>query len=159
MHPDTLDAYGLPWEWYEVLAFSTKNFSPFYPAFEPSLTKFSGQQDGEYIIITRYLGNDFLEELFEHTRRLRELRGKLEPFTKEAKTITSITTHGHDIEKSDNGNLYVVRRKSKRLDDGDEDSLDDLLKRFTNLSEEERKTLPKSPEEENSRRRKSWMFT
>lgn len=55
--------------------------------------------------------------------------------------------------------MYVVREKREGLDDGESDSLDDLLKRFTNLSKEERKGFPSYPADEHSSRHKSWMFT
>jgi hypothetical protein len=55
--------------------------------------------------------------------------------------------------------MYVARKKREGLDDSESDGLDDLLRRFTNLSEEERKSLPSYPAEEHSSRGRSWMFT
>ncbi|KAI4108019.1 MAG: hypothetical protein L6R37_001301 [Teloschistes peruensis] len=48
LSPETLDAYGLPWEWYE--------------------------RDANYIVIKRWVNENDQDKLFEHTRRLREQR-------------------------------------------------------------------------------------
>ncbi|KIW13865.1 hypothetical protein PV08_06645 [Exophiala spinifera] len=43
--PETLDAYNLPWEWFD--------------------------EDREYLVIKKYIDDDLLEELFQHTRDLK----------------------------------------------------------------------------------------
>jgi len=84
LHPDTLDHYGLPWEW--------------------------DSRDTEYIIIKRYIDNDLQDELFEHTRRLKERKLIAGPIIKETKTITTLTPNEY-VKKGDK--MYVVREKSK----------------------------------------------
>ncbi|KIW44335.1 uncharacterized protein PV06_05350 [Exophiala oligosperma] len=86
LHPDTLDYYGLPWEW--------------------------DSRDTEYIIIKKYIDNTFQDELFEHTRRLKERKLITGPYVKETKTITTLTPNDHSyVKKGDK--MYVVREKSK----------------------------------------------
>ncbi|KAL8809301.1 MAG: hypothetical protein Q9200_003535 [Gallowayella weberi] len=53
MSPETLDAYGLPWEW--------------------------DSNDSNYILIKRWINKDDQDELFEHTRRLRSSRTLTNP--------------------------------------------------------------------------------
>lgn len=118
---------------------------------------FDQQHNDEYIVITKYIDLDLQEELFEHTRRLRDRKLITGPYIKETETITTLAPDEGYIKKRKN--MDAVRRKSEGLDDRESDSLDDLLKRFTNLSEEERKSLPSYPAEEHSSRRRSWMFT
>ncbi|KAL8672900.1 MAG: hypothetical protein Q9168_002654 [Polycauliona sp. 1 TL-2023] len=48
LSPDTLDAYGLPWEW--------------------------DDRDANYIVIKRWISENDQDKLFEHTRKLREQR-------------------------------------------------------------------------------------
>ncbi|KAI4258242.1 MAG: hypothetical protein LQ352_001295 [Teloschistes flavicans] len=48
LSPETLDAYSLPWEWYEG--------------------------DTNYIVIKKWVNQNVQDKLFEHTRRLREQR-------------------------------------------------------------------------------------
>ncbi|KAL8694365.1 MAG: hypothetical protein Q9218_001002 [Villophora microphyllina] len=48
LSPDTLDAYGLPWEW--------------------------DDRDSNYIVIKRWINENDQDKLFEHTRKLREQR-------------------------------------------------------------------------------------
>lgn len=86
LHPDTLDYYGLPWEW--------------------------DSRDTEYIIIKKYIDNTFQDELFEHTRRLKERKLITGPYVKETKTITTLTPNDHSyVKKGDK--MYIVREKSK----------------------------------------------
>ncbi|ETI20887.1 hypothetical protein G647_07230 [Cladophialophora carrionii CBS 160.54] len=86
LHPDTLDHYGLPWEW--------------------------DARDDEFIIIKRYIDHSLQDELFEHTRRLKERKLITGPYVKETKTITTLTpnTKGF-VKKGDK--MYVVREKSR----------------------------------------------
>ncbi|KAL8859424.1 MAG: hypothetical protein Q9178_004102 [Gyalolechia marmorata] len=48
LSPETLDAYDLPWEWYD--------------------------QDSNYIVIKQWINQTYQDKLFEHTRKLRERR-------------------------------------------------------------------------------------
>ncbi|KIW63833.1 hypothetical protein PV04_08805 [Phialophora macrospora] len=86
LHPDTLDHYGLPWEW--------------------------DSRDDEFIIIKKYIDHSLQDELFEHTRRLKERKLITGPYVKETKTITTLTpnTKGF-VKKGDK--MYVVREKSR----------------------------------------------
>ncbi|KAJ9501453.1 hypothetical protein LTR67_000265 [Exophiala xenobiotica] len=86
LHPDTLDYYGLPWEW--------------------------DSRDTEYIIIKKYIDNTFQDELFEHTRRLKERKLITGPYVKETKTITTLTPNDHSYVKRGD-KMYIVREKSK----------------------------------------------
>ncbi|KIY01174.1 uncharacterized protein Z520_02726 [Fonsecaea multimorphosa CBS 102226] len=84
--PDTLDHYGLPWEW------------------DP--------RDEEFIIIKKYIDHSLQDELFEHTRKIKERKLITGPFIKETKTITTLTPNDHGyVKKGDR--MYVVREKSK----------------------------------------------
>ncbi|KIW98306.1 uncharacterized protein Z519_01890 [Cladophialophora bantiana CBS 173.52] len=84
--PDTLDHYGLPWEW------------------DP--------RDEEFIIIKKYIDHSLQDELFEHTRKIKERKLITGPYVKETKTITTLTPNEHGfVKKGDR--MYVVREKSK----------------------------------------------
>ncbi|KAK5059914.1 hypothetical protein LTR84_009797 [Exophiala bonariae] len=85
LHPDTLDAYGLPWEW--------------------------DGRDEEYIIIKKYIDHSLQDELFEHTRKLKERKLITGPYIKETKTITTLTPNDTFVKKGDK--MYVVREKSQ----------------------------------------------
>jgi hypothetical protein len=78
--PDTLNAYNLPWDWDEL--------------------------DGNYIIIKTYISKELQEELFAHTRRLREPR---EPklLTETSSTHTELRVNDRNRDK-----MYLVRKKS-----------------------------------------------
>ncbi|KAL1995857.1 hypothetical protein VTN49DRAFT_723 [Thermomyces lanuginosus] len=80
--PETLMAFGLPWD--------------FHP------------RDPNYLIIKKYISEDLQEELFAHTRRLRE--GKLVSET----SSTNIELRVNDRNKD---KMYLVRKKNgpKRL--------------------------------------------
>ncbi|KAA8644603.1 hypothetical protein EYZ11_010922 [Aspergillus tanneri] len=75
--PDTLIAYRLPWDWDDL--------------------------DSNYIIIKQWITEDFQEELFAHTRRLRE--GKL--VTQTSNTLTELKVNDRKKDK-----MYLVRKKS-----------------------------------------------
>ncbi|KAJ5899087.1 hypothetical protein N7495_003831 [Penicillium taxi] len=75
--PETLLAYGLPWEWDE--------------------------RDSNYIIIKRWIDDDFQETLFAHTRRLRD--NKVIAQTSHSTTELRINDRGKD-------RMYLVRKKS-----------------------------------------------
>ncbi|KAJ5168298.1 uncharacterized protein N7482_003892 [Penicillium canariense] len=75
--PETLLAYNLPWDWDE--------------------------RDTNYIIIKRWVTEDFQEELFAHTRRLRE--GKLVAQTSSSTTELRINDRNKD-------KMFLVRKKS-----------------------------------------------
>lgn len=74
--PETLDAYGLPWEYYE--------------------------HDRDYIIIREQVSDDFQDELFSHTRKLRSRKLIEGPIEKQ--TILKIRD-----EKKDE--MFLVRKK------------------------------------------------
>jgi len=67
--PETLEAHGLPWEW--------------------------DDRDGNYIIIKRWVDKDVQDELFEHTRKI-----------KERKLIA------YESPEKQKDKLYIVRKKS-----------------------------------------------
>ncbi|GAB1216869.1 hypothetical protein ATERTT37_006088 [Aspergillus terreus] len=75
--PDTLIAYRLPWDWDE--------------------------HDRNYIIIKQWITEDMQEELFSHTRRIRE--GKLVTQTSSSQTELRVRDGKKD-------KLYLVRKKS-----------------------------------------------
>uniref|UniRef100_A0A093V6H5 Reticulocyte-binding protein 2 like a n=1 Tax=Talaromyces marneffei PM1 TaxID=1077442 RepID=A0A093V6H5_TALMA len=75
--PATLDAFKLPWDW--------------------------DDRDGNYIIIKQWISEDFQEELFAHTRRLRG--GKLIEET--STTLTELKVNDRKRDK-----MYLVRKKN-----------------------------------------------
>ncbi|OQE20726.1 hypothetical protein PENFLA_c016G10565 [Penicillium flavigenum] len=75
--PDTLIAYGLPWDWDET--------------------------DTNYIIIKKWIDDDFQEQLFAHTRRLRE--GKV--IASSSHSMTELKVNDRKKDK-----LFLVRKKS-----------------------------------------------
>ncbi|KAI9367929.1 hypothetical protein BJX61DRAFT_537657 [Aspergillus egyptiacus] len=75
--PDTLIAYQLPWSWDEL--------------------------DGNYIIIKTWISEELQEELFAHTRRLRE--GRL--VTQTSNTLTELKVNDRKKDR-----MYLVRKKS-----------------------------------------------
>ncbi|KAJ5380291.1 uncharacterized protein N7496_002719 [Penicillium cataractarum] len=75
--PESLIAYNLPWEWDE--------------------------RDSNYIIIKRWITEDLQEELFAHTRRLRD--GKL--IAQTSSSTTELKINDRNKEK-----MYLVRKKS-----------------------------------------------
>ncbi|KAJ5190779.1 uncharacterized protein N7498_009764 [Penicillium cinerascens] len=75
--PETLMAFNLPWDWDE--------------------------HDTNYIIIKRWVTEDFQEELFAHSRRLRE--GKV--ITETSSSTTELKVNDRNKDK-----MYLVRKKS-----------------------------------------------
>ncbi|KAJ6084021.1 hypothetical protein N7486_010821 [Penicillium sp. IBT 16267x] len=75
--PETLLAYNLPWDWDET--------------------------DSNYIIIKRWVTEDFQEELFSHTKRIRE--GKVLTQTSQSQTELKVNDRHKD-------RMYLVRKKS-----------------------------------------------
>jgi hypothetical protein len=76
------------------------------------LTFFRPQRDEEFIIIKKYIDHSLQDELFEHTRRLKERKLITGPYVKETKTITKLTpTESKFVKKNDR--MYVVREKSR----------------------------------------------
>lgn len=61
------------------------------------------QLDSNYIIIKQWISEDFQEELFAHTRRLRE--GKL--VTQTSNTLTELKVNDKKKDK-----MFLVRKKS-----------------------------------------------
>jgi hypothetical protein len=68
------------------------------------------QRDEEYIIIKKYIDHTLQDELFEHTRRLKERKLITGPIVKETKVITTLSPNEY-VKKGDK--MYVVREKSK----------------------------------------------
>ena len=62
-----------------------------------------GQLDGNYIIIKQWISEDFQEELFAHSRRLRE--GKL--VAQHSSTLTELKVNDRKKDK-----MYLVRKKN-----------------------------------------------
>ncbi|KAJ5086617.1 hypothetical protein NUU61_007924 [Penicillium alfredii] len=75
--PETLIAYSIPWDWDE--------------------------RDSNYIIIKRWITEDFQEELFSHSRRLRE--GKV--LTQTSSSLTELKVNDRNKDK-----MYLIRKKS-----------------------------------------------
>lgn len=69
------------------------------------------QRDEEYIIIKKYIDHGLQDELFEHTRKLKERKLITGPYIKETKTITTLTPNDTFVKKGDK--MYVVREKSQ----------------------------------------------
>jgi hypothetical protein len=73
---------------------------------------FPTQRDEEFIIIKKYIDHSLQDELFEHTRRLKERKLITGPYVKETKTITTLTPNDRKyVKKGDK--MYVVREKSR----------------------------------------------
>ncbi|CDM36760.1 hypothetical protein DTO013E5_2880 [Penicillium roqueforti] len=75
--PETLIAYGLPWDWDE--------------------------HDNNYIIIKKWIDDDFQEQLFAHTRRLRETK----MLTETSHSMTELKVNDRRKDK-----MFLVRKKS-----------------------------------------------
>ncbi|BCS27158.1 uncharacterized protein APUU_60206S [Aspergillus puulaauensis] len=75
--PDTLIAYQLPWSWDEY--------------------------DGNYMVIKTWVSEELQEELFAHSRRLRE--GKV--ISEKSNTLTELRVNDRNKDK-----MYLVRKKS-----------------------------------------------
>lgn len=67
------------------------------------------QHNNEYIIIKKYIDHEFQDELFEHTKMLKEKKLITSGYEKEV-TVTLKPTEG--IFKNDD-QMYLVRKKSK----------------------------------------------
>jgi hypothetical protein len=63
----------------------------------------TSQRDSNYIIIKQFITEEFQEELFSHSRRIRE--GKL--VTETSTTLTELKVNDHKKDK-----MYLVRKKS-----------------------------------------------
>ena len=64
------------------------------------------QKDSTYIIIKTWISHDFQEELFAHTKKLKEKKLIMGPITKETTTKLMVNDGQRDQK-------YLVRRKSK----------------------------------------------
>ena len=95
--PETLDAYYLPWEWDEV------SLSP--PVFVHDTDNLL-QHNSEYIIIKKWISQDLQDELFEHTKKIKEKKLIMGPIEKDTTTILKVRDKSKD-------NMYLVRKKSK----------------------------------------------
>ena len=87
------------------------------------------QNNSEYIVIKKYIDNDFQEVLFEHTKTIRTKRKTITSGYEKDVTVTlrpkqEVT----EVVKDRNDNMYLVRSKSRGR-------------------------------ERSSSRRRSWMFT
>ncbi|RMZ89306.1 hypothetical protein DV736_g3482, partial [Chaetothyriales sp. CBS 134916] len=85
LSPDTLDHFNLPWEW--------------------------DKKNTEYIVIKKYIDEDFQDVLFEHTRilKLKEKKVLTSGYEKDV-TVRLKPTTGVFKDKDQ---MYVVREKSK----------------------------------------------
>jgi hypothetical protein len=118
--PDTLDHYHLPWEW-------DKACLPRGTLTLDLANRF--QNNSEYIVIKRYIDNDFQDVLFEHTKMIKLKRKTITSGYEKDVTVTlrpkeEVT----EVVKDRNDNMYLVRSKSRGR-------------------------------ERSSSRRRSWMFT
>jgi hypothetical protein len=64
------------------------------------------QKDSEYIVIKQYVDQDLQDQLFEHTRTLRERKMIVGPVEKD--TITTLKVRDKSKDQ-----MYLVRKKSK----------------------------------------------
>lgn len=94
--PDTLIAYHLPWDWDEV------SYLPL-PSSSIDNTILTSQFDGNYIIIKQWISEDFQEELFAHTRRIRD--GRL--VSENSHNLTELKVNDRNKDK-----MYLVRKKT-----------------------------------------------
>lgn len=92
--PETLIAYGLPWDWDEV-----RTIPPV--CVQCRLTR--SQHDNNYIIIKKWIDDDFQEQLFAHTRRLRETK----MLTETSHSMTELKVNDRRKDK-----MFLVRKKS-----------------------------------------------
>jgi hypothetical protein len=90
-------AYNLPWDWDEVSS------SPIQTSLTSSNINTSLQRDTNYIIIKKWVTEDFQEELFAHSRRIRE--GKVIAQTSSSTTELKVNDRRKD-------KMYLVRKKS-----------------------------------------------
>lgn len=72
------------------------------------LTRGYPQHNSEYIIIKKYIDNDFQDELFRHTKMLKEKKTIASGYVKD----TEVTTTLRPREKSSD-QMYLVRSKSR----------------------------------------------
>jgi hypothetical protein len=99
--PETLLAYNLPWDWDEVSS------NPIQTVLPSSNTKPLLQRDSNYIIIKKWVTEDFQEELFAHSRRIRE--GKV------IHSSTSINRHVASPRSSKKQIKFDFRRSNSPL--------------------------------------------
>lgn len=83
--PETLEVYHLPWEWAKV-SFPDQNTNRFSHI----------QSDSNYIIIKKFVERDLMDELFQHTKDV-----------KDRQAATGKVQAGEDRET-----LYIVRKKT-----------------------------------------------
>lgn len=74
----------------------------------------ASQNNSEYIVIKRYVDNDFQEVLFEHTRTIKAKRKVITSGYEKDVTVTlrprqEVT----EVVKDRNDNMYLVRSKSR----------------------------------------------
>ena len=97
--PETLEAYNLPWDFYEVLEPSSTRF--------PSTNRrFPKQKDTDYLIIKKYVSQSLQDELFEHTRTLKARKMITGPEIKRD-VVTTLKVGGSKDK------MYLVRNKSQ----------------------------------------------
>ncbi|KKY27590.1 putative myosin heavy [Phaeomoniella chlamydospora] len=89
LHPETLEAYGLPWDFYE--------------------------KDTNYVVIKKYISQSLQDELFEHTRTMKSKKLILAPEAPtgliEKDTVTTLKVA--DSTHRDKDKMYLVRNKSQ----------------------------------------------
>jgi len=68
------------------------------------------QEDDDFIIIKKWIDNDFQDVLFEHTRKMKERKLITPGYTKESVT-TTVLKPSNVVKNKDQ--MYLVRTKSK----------------------------------------------
>jgi hypothetical protein len=67
------------------------------------------QHNNEYIIIKKYIDHDFQDELFEHTKMIKEKKLITTGYEKDVK----VTLKPADMVMKDKDQMYLVRSKSR----------------------------------------------
>lgn len=67
-----------------------------------------GQKDSEYIVIKQYVDQEMQDQLFEHTRMLKERKMIAGPVEKDVVTTLKVRDRSKD-------QMFLVRKKSKSL--------------------------------------------
>lgn len=69
------------------------------------------QHNSEYIIIKKYITQDFQDELFKHTKLLKEKKTITSGYVKD--TTTTLRPREEIVKKKSNDQMYLVRSKSR----------------------------------------------
>lgn len=100
MLPETLLAYGLPWDWDEVRETPSACLTPYTNA---------PQHDSEYIIIKKWITEDLQEELFAHTLRIRHQKEHQRVIAQTSHSMTELRVNDRNKDK-----MFLVRKKSPK---------------------------------------------